>query len=245
MSLSTNTTYRVLVEKIGGTNPSEFTGDAGELFYDPSVPALKLSNGSTAGGVAIGGVGIGTNSLTDGVDKVVYSDGRIRSNTGTLVIDADAPNGILINDSNNIPQIEIYSSGVVSLSGPTVEIYGTLRGSFYTVSGGVGTASTIPLNEVNISLDVGVGNTEFYLPNGTEGQIIYLTPGTQSGGSTMSSARITVDSIRINSVGIATVRSTGGDSKMFYPFAGGSNFPTVITLAYTNDAWNSSGGSWA
>jgi hypothetical protein len=57
MSLSTNTTYRVFVEKLGGTDPANFVGDAGEVFLDPSVPELKLSDGTTAGGVAIGGGG--------------------------------------------------------------------------------------------------------------------------------------------------------------------------------------------
>lgn len=59
MSLSTNTTYRVFVEKLGGTDPAQFVGDAGEVFLDPSVPTLKLSDGSTAGGVQIGGGGGG------------------------------------------------------------------------------------------------------------------------------------------------------------------------------------------
>lgn len=59
MSLSTNTTYRVYVDKLGASNPSEFIGDAGELFYDPNVPTLKLSDGSTPGGLTIAGGGGG------------------------------------------------------------------------------------------------------------------------------------------------------------------------------------------
>ena len=57
MSLSTNTTYRVFVEKLGGTDPANFVGDVGEVFLDPSVPELKLSDGTTAGGVTIGSGG--------------------------------------------------------------------------------------------------------------------------------------------------------------------------------------------
>ena len=53
MSLSTNTTYRFLVEKLGSSNPEEFIGNEGEVFYDPSVPALKISDGSTPGGITI------------------------------------------------------------------------------------------------------------------------------------------------------------------------------------------------
>jgi hypothetical protein len=54
MSLSTNTTYRIYVEKLGATDPTEFIGNQGEIFYDPFDPELKLSDGSTPGGVTLG-----------------------------------------------------------------------------------------------------------------------------------------------------------------------------------------------
>jgi hypothetical protein len=57
MSLSTNTTYRLFVEKLGGTDPATFVGDAGEVFLNPSIPTLKLSDGSTPGGIGIGTTG--------------------------------------------------------------------------------------------------------------------------------------------------------------------------------------------
>ena len=62
MSLSTNTTYRVFVEKLGATDPAQFVGNEGELFFDPSGTSLKISDGSTAGGVAAGGGGGGGES---------------------------------------------------------------------------------------------------------------------------------------------------------------------------------------
>lgn len=52
-----NTTYRILVEKLGDSNPSQFIGNEGEVFYDPNNPVLKLSNGSTPGGVSVGSTG--------------------------------------------------------------------------------------------------------------------------------------------------------------------------------------------
>jgi len=55
MSLSTNTTYRVFTEKLGDSDPDQFVGNAGEVFYDPNGTALKISDGTTAGGVSIGG----------------------------------------------------------------------------------------------------------------------------------------------------------------------------------------------
>jgi hypothetical protein len=51
----TNTTYRFLVEKLGDSDPAQFVGNEGEVFYDPTNPILKLSNGLTPGGVSVGG----------------------------------------------------------------------------------------------------------------------------------------------------------------------------------------------
>jgi hypothetical protein len=54
-----NTTYRFLVEKLGDSDPEKFVGNEGEVFYDPNNPILKLSNGTTPGGVSVGGGGEG------------------------------------------------------------------------------------------------------------------------------------------------------------------------------------------
>lgn len=51
--MNTNTVYRLFIEKLGGTSPSEFVGDEGELFYDPNIKSLKLSDGITQGGIVI------------------------------------------------------------------------------------------------------------------------------------------------------------------------------------------------
>jgi len=53
MSLSTNTVYRFFVEKLGGANPSTFVGDEGEVFYNPEIGSLKLSDGTSPGGITI------------------------------------------------------------------------------------------------------------------------------------------------------------------------------------------------
>lgn len=44
------TTYKILVEKLGGADPSTFKPKEGEIFYDPSTGTLKVSDGSTLGG---------------------------------------------------------------------------------------------------------------------------------------------------------------------------------------------------
>ena len=53
MSLSTNTVYRLFVEKLGGANPTTFVGDEGEVFYNPNDGVLKISDGSTPTGLVM------------------------------------------------------------------------------------------------------------------------------------------------------------------------------------------------
>lgn len=48
-----NTTFRVYVEKLGATEPTDFIGNEGDLFYDPNDAELRLSDGSTPGGVVV------------------------------------------------------------------------------------------------------------------------------------------------------------------------------------------------
>ena len=57
--------YRVYTEKLGGASAATFVGNQGELFWDPTSTTLKMSDGSTAGGVGIGGGGGGSYGDTD------------------------------------------------------------------------------------------------------------------------------------------------------------------------------------
>jgi len=53
--MSTNATFKVFTDKMGGTNASSYIGNTGEIFYDPAATNLRISNGSTIGGISIGG----------------------------------------------------------------------------------------------------------------------------------------------------------------------------------------------
>jgi hypothetical protein len=50
-----NTTYKLFPAKMGGREASTFIGKKGEIFYDPTTTTLRISDGSTAGGISIGG----------------------------------------------------------------------------------------------------------------------------------------------------------------------------------------------
>ena len=48
-----NKTFKLLADKMGGRQASEYIGTEGEVFYDPTTTSLRISDGSTAGGTSI------------------------------------------------------------------------------------------------------------------------------------------------------------------------------------------------
>ena len=56
--------FRAFVEKLGGSDASTFVGNRGELFYDPETSTLRVSDGSTPGGIVVSGGG-GATAIDD------------------------------------------------------------------------------------------------------------------------------------------------------------------------------------
>ena len=122
MSLSTNTTFRVYLEKLGGSNPSEFIGNSGEIFLDPSVPTLKLSDGSTPGGVDIGGGGgIGGGIGTDGSVNTtgIITASSFSGTTATFSGNISVGGTLTYDDVTNVDSIGLITArtGIEVLSG--------------------------------------------------------------------------------------------------------------------------------
>lgn len=71
-----NTTFRVYVEKLGASQAIDFIGNEGDLFYDPNDAELRLSDGSTPGGVVVSAfsappdAGIGTGIVRGTEDQI-------------------------------------------------------------------------------------------------------------------------------------------------------------------------------
>jgi hypothetical protein len=53
--MSTNTTFKIFADKMGGTQANTYIGTTGEVFYDvDGTSAMRLSNGVTPGGIPFG-----------------------------------------------------------------------------------------------------------------------------------------------------------------------------------------------
>ena len=67
-------TVRKLVNKAVSGTAGAYVGRAGEIFYDPAATNLRISNGSTAGGLSIGGNVQGVHGCFHKVADVVATE---------------------------------------------------------------------------------------------------------------------------------------------------------------------------
>lgn len=79
-------TFKLFAEKLGGTDPSTFIGRSGDVFYDPDTGALRVSDGSTAGGTAItsgGGSYVVENQIQGTVTGHLIPDTNVQYDLGS------------------------------------------------------------------------------------------------------------------------------------------------------------------
>lgn len=100
MSIST---YKFFVEKLGDRNVDTFIGDIGEIFYDPLSRTLRISDGTTPGGIPL----LGSGSNTSDPNKVsksgdVMSGPLILNGSPTLPMQA-APKQYVDNQIQLLP----------------------------------------------------------------------------------------------------------------------------------------------
>lgn len=53
----TNKLNRFFIEKLGNSDATQFVGNLGETFYDPTTGVLRISDGVTPGGIILGALG--------------------------------------------------------------------------------------------------------------------------------------------------------------------------------------------
>ena len=148
-----NTTYRVLVEKLGDSDPTKFVGNEGEVFYDPNNPILKLSNGTIPGGVSVGGEG-GGGGITEETDPV---------------FSASVAFGITSTDTSNWDTA--YGWGDHSVVGYATETYVTNAISALNLPEDLSdlsdTTNLLPSNSRGRQIVIDGSRTASYVENGT------------------------------------------------------------------------------
>ena len=84
--------FRTFLEKLGGTVAAQYVGTKGDLFFDPNLatPVLKVSDGSTAGGVTVGGASGISNLVEDTSPQLGGTlDWNNQKFTGSILPSAD------------------------------------------------------------------------------------------------------------------------------------------------------------
>lgn len=259
-----NTTHRILVERLGGTDPTDFIGNEGEVFYDPDAgsPTLRLSDGSTAGGIAIGGGGSASLNTVLGVGNTSDLGMSVGLSTvselHTYEIQAPVDATILrIQASNNgdayftIPTNDNSSTQNVIIGNELrgIQLVGgvVLESDVLSpqLTGGTNISPTnIPLTLGYAVLNEGAGgNGWFNLPDGQEGQVIHLIMGLTD---SLNAAQI---SITIQNCG--WIIDVGGEgSPIYQPTSGAAVYTpftqvpnSMVTLLFAQGNWNVTTGT--
>jgi len=110
-----NKTFKLFADKMGGNPAASYIGSAGDIFYDPEIGSLKLSNGTTAGGIAI-------------TEPTVVSvaDNRWYVDPSRTDIPAGASTGSLNNPFLTITSALAYIEARIADSSLTISISGTV-----------------------------------------------------------------------------------------------------------------------
>jgi len=235
-------------------DPDTYVGRAGEIWYDPTVGQLLLSDGSTVGGVAIGGGGSGgSNYILPTASASVKGGVKIGSNIAITdgVISVAAPFSGSYNDLTNKPTIP-------SLTGYATETFVTTRG--YLTS--VGTISYNDLsnkptlfsgsytdltNKPTIPTTVTVNGTSITL--GSSGTVTAAADTLT--GTELKSTVVTSSLTSVGTLGSLTVQSGSGINYVarFKGSTGGDQFAIGVssTAGYGagNDVLNSAGTAYA
>jgi hypothetical protein len=228
-----NTTYRVLVEKLGASDPSQFVGNEGEVFYDPNNPELKLSDGTTIGGVSIGGTGGGGGGeesywvqTSAGIHTLSNVGIGTTNPTSALTVSGDASvSGIV-----TVGEIETLVGSITNLKSGNLDVENIFTTSQFGVNIGAGGNNNLIVleNEVriqNVPLKINSGKITF--PNTTEQTTAYT--GISTGINSLVESELSVDSFRyrISNTGQPQVLSSDIERGLVWSTVDSSN--TVIT----------------
>lgn len=106
-------TYRAFLTKMGGTDPADYIGKAGEIFWNPNTGALRLSDGVTPGGQDIAGGGGVSGEVNQNAFSTVSVSGQsdVEADAKTDTLNFVAGSNVTIETDAGADSITISSSG--------------------------------------------------------------------------------------------------------------------------------------
>lgn len=110
--------FRAFVEKLGGSEAATYVGNTGDMFYDPTSPSLRISDGTTPGGVPLGdGSAVpqvavdwdATTGVTAILNKPIIESMDLPD--GTMVFGNANTNGIAIGNNKEYKAVDVMNPG--------------------------------------------------------------------------------------------------------------------------------------
>jgi len=165
-----NKTFKLFADKMGGNPAASFIGTAGELFYDPEIGSIKLSNGVSPGGITI----------TEPA-SVTIADNRWHVDPSRTDISAGASTGSQNNPFLTITSALAYIEARIADGSLVISISGTLVQNPQFIVLASSTTENVALTRGNIFI-VGETPDAGHIPIWINGNVT-ITPADSSGNA--------------------------------------------------------------
>ena len=219
--------------------PALFTGSYNDLTDKPTIPSdvsdLTDTQGLLGGGSNNLSTEAGNGDLTGPATSITVTNGpNINWVSTSGITSGDMTLDVSVDVDGNAT-ITIIEGGTSHAVNETGSIAGTAIGAAtpeddlqFTISSVTPTPVALPLNKAVLKLSDG----RFTLANGSEGQMIRLV--LQDGTTNKQTIRVTFANARVN--------GTTYQNIFMEPFASGQ--PDIVSILFTDGAWQSDAGLW-
>ena len=202
-----NKTFKLFVDRMGGNPAASYIGTDGDIFYDPEIGALKISDG-----VTIGGTAITTGAISQGGNTSAYATKRVlqyNESTGAITysnkLDAVSPYITGYSSEIHVSPVALDDTGNGTIGDPVKTIAQALilaAAAFETT--GVGQRKTIILHPgdyvENVTLD-----TQYIVLTTHES----IGKNTSLSGTLTISKGCTVNGLKMTNLVISATSATG------------------------------------
>ena len=202
-----NQTFKLFVDKMGGNPAASYIGTDGDIFYDPEIGALKISDG-----VTIGGTAITTGAISQSGSTSAYATKRVlqyNESTGVITysnkLDAVSPYITGYSSEIHVSPVALDDTGNGTIGDPvkTIAQAQILAAAAFETTG-VGQRKTIILHPgdyvENVTLD-----TQYIVLTTHES----IGKNTSLSGTLTISKGCTVNGLKMTNLVISATSATG------------------------------------
>lgn len=202
-----NKTFKLFADKMGGNPAASYIGSSGELFYDPEIGALKISDGVTLGGIAIT-----TGTISQSGATSAYATKRVlqyNESTGAITysnkLDAVSPYITGYGSEIHVSPVALDDTGNGTIGDPvkTIAQAQVLAAAAFETTG-AGSRKTIVLHPGDYPENVTI-STQYTVLTTHES----VGKNTTLSGTLTITTGCTIDGLKMNNLVISATSATG------------------------------------